>query len=80
MSVMEHTTFEGAIDYDQIMEDGQLMRQLKAEIRGLPVKLIVEDFAPTSVSVFGPEGIGMAGKQVLARLWRRILLEANQGV
>ncbi len=60
----------------EIDEDGQLMRALKAEIRGLPVNLFIGNFAGKD----GIVGIGTSGKWALYQLWRRIMLEANQGI
>lgn len=53
---------------ETLCEDAQLMRELKAQLRGVDVTLSIN------------EHVGYGHAQVLANIWRRIMLEANQGV
>ena len=68
-------------DLDSIREDAALMRQLKAEIKGLPVILAVEPHsAGGAMCRYGGDICGDGKAQALDFIWRRIMLEANQGV
>ena len=68
-------------DLDAIMEDAALMRQLKAEIKGLPVILDVgRHTAGGAMCRYGGDICGDGKAQALDFIWRRIMLEASQGV
>jgi len=67
---MRELDYEDAVELDAIMEDAKLVRQLKEEIRGLK----------TQIAISGATKCGNARVLAVARVWRRIVLEANQGV
>ena len=74
--------YEDAVELDALREDAALMRRLKEEIKGQDVTLKV---APASgdCQMNGPTGSDICGDAKwyeLMRVWRRIVLEANQGV